>query len=127
MNITHKQLAAGRWRELNFAEQMANIGSEIERTISWKKKGNEAYSRLAFERALELIDFTLIDEKSKPRLKEILRVRESLADYFVFENSYHSTDESWQKYFYFFTYAARAHRKGNLNIEQGRANLCNRS
>jgi len=34
-------------------------------------------------------------------------VREALADYFVFENSYNSTDKSWQNYFYSFNFAAR--------------------
>ena len=107
MTLTHKQLAAGRWQELTFVEQMANIGSEIERTISWKRKGNAEYSRLAFERSLELLDLTISDGKNISKLKEITRVRESLADHFVFDNSYSSTDESWQKYFYFFNFAAR--------------------
>jgi hypothetical protein len=110
MNITHKHLAAGRWGELTFVEQMANIGSEIERTISWKKKGNDRYGRMAFERALELIDLTLGDMKNRSKLKEIARVRETLADHFAFDNIYDSTDKSWQNYFYFFTYAARLGR-----------------
>ena len=50
MNIQHKQLAGGRWLELTFFEQMANIASEVERTISWKNKNNQEYSRLAFFR-----------------------------------------------------------------------------
>jgi hypothetical protein len=37
--IIHKSLAAGRWFELSFIEQFANIGSDVERTIQWKKKG----------------------------------------------------------------------------------------
>jgi hypothetical protein len=110
MNVMHKQLAAGRWKELTFVEQMANIGSEIERTISWKNKGNGEYGRLAFERALELVDLTINDIKNRSKLKEITRVRETLADHFAFDNSYRSTDQSWQKYFYFFTYAARSRR-----------------
>jgi len=35
----------------------------------------------------------------------------ALADYFVFDNSYGSTDEAWKRYFHAFTYAA-ALRKG---------------
>jgi hypothetical protein len=38
MTFEHKQLAAGRWRELPFLEQMANIGSEIERTVNWRQR-----------------------------------------------------------------------------------------
>jgi len=46
----------------------------------------------------------------KSRLRELLRVREALADYFVFDNSYHSSDEAWLSYFRFFLLAARGNR-----------------
>jgi len=107
MNYQHRELAAGRWNQLSFAEQMANVGSEIERTISWKSKGNPDYSRRAFERALELIDLTAADAKNRTRLKELLRTRECLADHFVFDNSYQSSPESWKKYFRFFLNSVR--------------------
>lgn len=108
MKYQHKNLAAGRWQKLTFFEQMANVGSEVERAIKWKNKGNAGYSRMAFERALELLDLTIDNKKSGSQLKELARVRETLADYFVFENSYNSTDKSWQNYFYSFNFAARA-------------------
>lgn len=107
MEIQHKNLADGRWQELSFFEQMANIGSEVERTIKWKNKNNIEYSRMAFERALELLDLTIDSEKDRNHLRELLRLREILADYFFFENDYNSTDKSWQNYFYAFNFAAR--------------------
>ncbi|MDR3559480.1 MAG: hypothetical protein P4L62_01790 [Candidatus Pacebacteria bacterium] len=107
MEYQHKNLAGERWNALTFFEQMANVGSEVERSLKWKEKGNSEYSRLAFERALELLDFTIVDPKNKKRLRELVRVREALADYFAFENEYHSSKESWQKYFYAFNWAAR--------------------
>ncbi|MFA6431428.1 MAG: hypothetical protein WCV91_03490 [Candidatus Margulisiibacteriota bacterium] len=107
MNIQHKELAAGKWNTLSFMEQMANIGSEVERTINWRNKNNPEYSRLAFERALELLDLTVADQKNILRLKEVLRVREVLADCFSFENIYLSTDSQWKSYFLSFNYAAR--------------------
>ena len=110
MSIQHKELASGRWLSLTLMEQLANVGSEIERTIKWKQKGNSEYSAKAFDRALELLDLTIQDVKNRLRLKEILRVREALADHFVFENSYKTTETSWQKYFLGFTYAARVRR-----------------
>ncbi len=110
MNIQHKQLAGGRWLELTFFEQMANIGSEVERTISWKNKNNQEYSRLAFFRSLELLDFTINDQRNLHRLKELLRLRETLNDYFYFENIYKSTDKSWQSYFYPFFWASRRNK-----------------
>ena len=107
MTPHHKELAAGRWKQLSFAEQMANIGCEIERTISWKQKGRPEISSRAFERALELMDLTIADEKNHARLKELTRVREALSDHFFFNNFYQSTPESWQRYFHSFLIAAR--------------------
>ncbi len=96
-----------RWGQLSFFEQMANIGSEVERAINWKEKKAE-YSQLASDRTLELLDLTIGDKKnqSRGRLKELLRLREVLADYFYFDNVYNSNDEIWKKYFLAFNYAA---------------------
>lgn len=102
----HPELAAGRWEEFSFAMQMANVGSEIERAIKWKNKDRLERSQSAFFRALELIDFTIADNKNKSRLGEICRVREVMVDYFFADNRYRSTDESWQKYFRAFNWMA---------------------
>lgn len=102
----HKELTVGRWNKFNLFEQMANIGSEVFRAISWKNKDSKL-SQLSFERALELFDLTIQDTKNKKSLKEICRTRESWVDYFVGDNEYKSTDKSWQKYFYAFNWAAR--------------------
>ena len=106
MNYQHKNLAQGRWMELSFFEQMANVGSEVKRAIKWRAE-NPAYSQAAFERALELLDLTAADNKNRFRLKELLRLREVLVDYFQFDNLYGSSDQQWQNYFYAFNYAAR--------------------
>jgi len=110
MNYEHKELAGGRWQKLSFFEQMANIGSEVERAVNWKNKKNQDYCQRAFLRALELLDLTIADQQSWPRLKELNRLREVLADYFVFENTYGSTDISWHNYFFAFNYAASLKR-----------------
>jgi len=107
MKYQHQNLASGRWAEMPFFEQMANVGSEVGRTIRWRNKGNKEYSQMAFERVIELLDFTIADHKNKRRLKELARLRETLADYFQFNNDYHSTDESWSDYFYSFNFACR--------------------
>ena len=107
MSVQHKDLAAGRWNQLTFIEQMANIGSEVERALNWRTKHNEDYSKKASDRALELVDLTLDSVKSQSRLKELARIREALVDYFDGTNEYRSTNESWKKYFSCFTYAAR--------------------
>jgi len=106
MNIFHKDLSS-RWKKFSIFEQMANIGAEVGRAISWRKKRNLENSKNAFYRALELIDFSTDDPKNKNSLKEILRIRELLVDYLMGENIYHSTERDWEKYFYFFNFAAR--------------------
>ena len=107
MNYQHKELAQGKWFKLTLEEQLANIGSEVFRTINWKKKNNQEYSQRAFDRCLELLDLSLADRKNSSRLKELARLRETLADYFVFDNEFASSDIIWQKYFLAFNYAAR--------------------
>jgi len=104
--IHHKGLSKKEWFSKSIFEQMANIGSEVERTIKWRGK-DKKYSDMAFERCLELIDLTVEDKKNNNRLKEILRSREALVDYFAYDNTYGSSDKLWQNYFYGFTYAAR--------------------
>lgn len=108
MSSVHRELSAGRWRELTFFEQMANVGSEVERTILWKEKGRTEVGMRALERALELLDMTVDDPKNRRRLRELLRVREVLADHFFFDDEYASTDLSWQRYFRPFAWGARS-------------------
>ena len=110
MKIVHKNLKE-RWGSLSFFEQMANVGSEVERALSWEKKENKQYCLLSFERALELLDFTTEVLKNPHRLKELKRLREVLVDYFVYDNIYGSTPESWHSYFFAFNYAARVSAK----------------
>lgn len=107
MSYQHKDLAAGRWKELPLVEQMANIGSEVERALKWRAKNNAAYYRQAFERALELLDLTLESNKGYACLKEVARLREAIVDYFSGQNEFKSSDDIWRRYFLPFNYAAR--------------------
>ena len=111
MNYQHKELAAGRWFKLTFFEQMANVGSEVGRAIAWKDK-NEEYRIKALERALELLDLTIVDIRNRTRLKELTRLREALVDHFYFDNRYSSSDRLWRNYFYAFGYAANLKKSG---------------
>jgi len=107
MSYQHKDLAAGRWKEMSLMEQLANIGSEVERASKWRAKNNAEYCRQAFERSLELIDLTLENGGSFARLKEIARMREAVVDYFAGQNQFKSSDDLWRRYFLPYTYAAR--------------------
>jgi len=108
--IIHKDLSSSRWFELSLIEQLANVGCDVERTIQWRNRGDLELSRKAFDRALELLDFTIADPKNRKRLKEIVRTREALVDHFVYDNEYNTTDECWQNYFFQFNYAAAIQR-----------------
>ncbi len=110
MTFLHKDLAAGRWFQLSLVEQLANVGMDIERAIQWKRRKDDESSQSAFFRALDLLDLTIADPKHRKRLREILRARELLIDYFVYDNEYGSTDELWQSYFFAFNYAAAIRR-----------------
>jgi len=107
MSKQHKDITLTSWSRLNIYEQMANIGSEVIRSINWKKKKNERFSKNSIERGLELLGLTIADKKNRRYLKELTRLWESLVDYFYYDNIYSSSDRSWEKYFLSFNYAAR--------------------
>ena len=100
----HRELAAGKWESLTFAEQMANCGSEVFRAIRWQEKRKPALAEKAYDRALELLDFTIAAQSG--RSYELLRLREVLCDYFVGANEYRSTPDSLNRYFDFFSQKA---------------------
>lgn len=95
----HESLAAGRWAEMTLANQMLNIGSEISRANKWRTKGKEEQVEKAVYRALELIDLTIDAQRGKHSLKEFLRLREVVCDYYLGENEWHTDGKSLQRYF----------------------------
>ncbi|MEX2375069.1 MAG: hypothetical protein WD942_05715 [Dehalococcoidia bacterium] len=106
-SVAHPSLAAGRWQTMTLMEQLGNIGSEVGRAIKAKAQGNQTRLTASLERALELFDLTITDERRRHRLKEILRAREVVCDFLVGDNTYRSTGEALDKYFMAFALAAR--------------------
>lgn len=108
----HVGLTLEQWCKKSLCVQLANVGADIDRAISWRDKDNQQYSRDAFERVLELLTLTILDPKhSRPTRKELVRTRELLIDYFVYDNSYKTSDAIWHDYFYQFSYAAALERE----------------
>jgi hypothetical protein len=103
----HPDLAAGRWRRLSLAEQLANVGAEVGRM---RRRRAPAEQSAAFERALELIDLTLADPRWRGRLKEIARARELLCDAADGGRDYGATLEDLDRYFLDFAVLARRGR-----------------
>ena len=103
-------LAAGRWHELTLMEQLGNIGSEVGRATRAKSQGNDQRLAGALDRALELFDLTLADNRWRDRFREVARAREIVCDFLVGDNEYGSTAESLDRYFLPFAMAARRDR-----------------
>ena len=57
--MLHASLENGRWAELSFAQQMANIGSETSRVYRALVSGKESRAECSFARFQELIDLTI--------------------------------------------------------------------
>jgi hypothetical protein len=107
----HAGLASGRWGTLTLAEQLANAGADVGRAIRARDEGDQGRFNAAFDRALELLDLTLVDPRwSGPRLREVARTREVLCDFLVGDNLYGSTPELLDNYFLAFALAARRDR-----------------
>ena len=110
--IQHKSLSEGsQWQQMPFAQQMANVGSEVFRAGKWKAKGEEERAQLASDRALELLDFTIsAAQESHINLRELVRLREVLCDFFYGDNLFGSTQDSLNKYFDPFSFKASQQR-----------------
>ena len=110
MNIQHKELAAGRWREMTLMEQLANIGSEVDRAFRWREKKNTEYCLKAVDRALELFDLTLDCVKEPWRQRELRLARGEIADFFYGTNEFNATEASIRRYYLQFAFAARRNK-----------------
>ena len=107
----HVGLAAGRWGTLTLAEQLANAGADVGRAVRARQEGDEARFEAAFDRALELLDLTMVDARwSGARRREIARTREVVCDFLVGDNDYGSTPELLDAYFTGFAIASRRDR-----------------
>ncbi len=104
----HSGLAAGRWRTLSLAEQLANVGSEVERAIRAREAGRLDRFEGAEARALELFDLTAGDDRWRgARRREILRAREEFCRLFHEEDPPRGSAEGLRNYFLRFAVLAR--------------------
>lgn len=89
------------------AVQLANIGAEAERAISWKEKQQSEYANKSFERTMQMLELTIADSKNLSRLKELTRLKEIWVDYLAGENQYRTGSRFWAEYFGPYYFAAR--------------------
>lgn len=104
----HSSLADGRWGELPLVDQMAHVGSEVERTIRAHEAGRKERFDSALARALELFDLTATDERWRgARRREVLRAREEFCRLFFDDHPPEDSAEGLREYFLQFAVAAR--------------------
>jgi hypothetical protein len=96
---------------MTIVEQLAHVGSEVDRAIRAHAAGKEARRDLAIERALELFDLTATDQRWQgSRRRETLRAREEFCRLFFGDVMPAGSPASLQKYFLHFAVAARRNR-----------------
>lgn len=98
---------AARWGELTIAEQMAHVGSEVERALRASEAHDETRRDFAIARALELFDLTAADERWRGcRRREILRAREAFCGQLLAPDASAAGSMSLRKYFLAFAVLA---------------------
>jgi hypothetical protein len=111
MTTYHPDLAAGRWFTMTLAAQLGNVGSEYERALRWKERGDGVRFEHAFARMLELLDLTITDPRWKNhRLKELTRLREMICDELFNETPEFNHPTDLRNYFLYFGILARNER-----------------
>ena len=106
--VAHKELAAGRWFTFSPLEQLAHIGSEVDRAVRADADGRRERRDRAIDRALELFDLTATDARWRgPRLRELRRAREEFCRLFFGDDVPAGSAESLRAYFLRFAMAVR--------------------
>ena len=104
----HAGLAAGAWARLQLVEQLAHVGSEVDRAIRAHERGRTDRRDLAIARALELFDLIAADDRWRgPARRETRRAREEFCRLFYGDDVRPGDPASLQKYFLQFAVAAR--------------------
>lgn len=99
---------AARWGDLTVVEQLAHVGSEVERALRAHEGGHVERGAFALARALELFDLTATDPRWRgARRREILRAREEFCAHLLGERGATTSAAGLRKYFLAFAVLAR--------------------
>ena len=118
-----------RWATFSLMGQLANVGSEVERTIRAHAAGNASRFDNALARALELFDLTAADARwCGHRRREILRAREEFCRLFFSATPPENSIPGLQRYFLYAAIAANRQRAAaiagdHLDRELGRGGV----
>lgn len=100
-----------RWERFTLMEQLANVGSEVDRAMRAYEARNVPRFENALSRALALFDLTVADGRWRGhRRREILRAREEFCRLFFDPDPPRASADGLRRYFLAFAVAARAAR-----------------
>lgn len=88
-----------KWFAMPIEMQISNIGSEINRAINWKNKGNDKRKEGFCLKAIDYLSLSIEDPKNSHRIRELLFCIRELQDYFIGTNYYNTNDEMLRKYY----------------------------
>lgn len=88
-----------RWFEMPIEMQISNIGSEVNRAINWKNKGDNKKKEGFCLKAIDYLSLSIEDVKNSHRVQELLFCIRELQDYFLGVNYYNTNDEMLRKYY----------------------------
>lgn len=95
---------------MTLVDQLAHVGSEVDRAIRAHAAGNRTRFDGALSRALELFDLTAADERWRgARRREILRARSEFCRLFFDDSVSEDSAAGLSRYFLHFAIAARSH------------------
>jgi hypothetical protein len=75
-----------KWASKPYSYQLLNIVSELSRAQHWIKENESDYLLRSLERAFELIDLTVASNQGAKPLRDLLRLREEFAGYYLGTN-----------------------------------------
>lgn len=80
----HRTLTVEKWRGFSFGRQVLMVANELGRAGSAMTAGDPAEVKRCYERALELVCFTLeVAPRRRPLRRELCRFKEVLASLYV--------------------------------------------
>lgn len=85
MNGYHRSLTPEKWRGYDLPSQILMVANEVHRACNALRHENPEGARLAYARALELVDLTAAVHRRAGLLKELLRWRMLAAEQYLRE------------------------------------------
>ena len=75
-----------KWQKFSKEKQILNIAAELSRMKFWLEKKDKGQVLNCLNRAFELIDLTINTSRHQRDLKELLRFREVLSQFYIDKN-----------------------------------------